>query len=239
MSKPKKNDLNFFGYFDTPYQRENDFERQAHVWSASTLSIYCCVTDLIVRRIQNLSLGSQLTFGIDVDATGKKQIQKKNRNTELYVYIMKTHTNNNFLYRHNRLMRSAVQLQLGNIQMIVGIPTKMCHTTNANLHNALDLSVSFLHVLWFRLLCLTHNIHFPFTHNNFCAALVPLHTVRCYLRRSRFSLPLLLCVCLCVFFSSVLWLCCFAFIHVPKRAVSSAQFGSLACSFAIACSVVC
>lgn len=209
------------------------------MWSASTLSIYCCVTDLIVRRIQNLSLGSQLAFGMDVDATGKKQIQKKNRNTELYVYIMKTHTNNNFLYRHNRLMRSAVQLQLGNIQMIVGIPTKMCHTTNANLHNALDLSVSFSHVLWLRLLRLTHNIHFPFTHNNFCAALVPLHTVRCYLRRSRFSLPLLLCVCLCVFFSSVLWLCCFAFIHVPKRAVSSAQFGSLACSFAIACSVVC
>lgn len=49
-------------------------------------------------------------------------------------------------------------------------------------------------------------VHFPFTHNYFserARGCLPLHTVRCYLRRSRFSLARLLCVCLCVFFCSV------------------------------------
>lgn len=60
---------------------------------------------------------------------------------------------NNFLYRHNRLMRSAVQLQLKNvyIQMISccsGSPLKkVCvssFTKNAN-------TTSFIHTQWFRI----------------------------------------------------------------------------------------
>lgn len=144
-------------------------------------------------------------------------------------------------------MRSAVQLQLGNIQMIslLGSPLK-CATQQTQIDTqhslcslaaraaavaadaaaaAVSLAPSFSHP------------HFPFTHNYFvagcffffssfiCAAVVPppLHTVlRCYLRHSRFSFArFVYYVCavpLCILLFIRLWLCCFAFIHRATKA---------------------